>query len=164
MRVATVASEMHKRFTQRAPAPSLPTSQESSLIGLSTSQSTQLPQDLPIEENERNMALLTSLSNKSSQEVASTVIPTTFENGIVGETETKVEGQRGHEHLNFRHEHTSAPKRMANGDIKPPQYSLPTSPLETSSYGHSRKISRISEGSQISEVTRYRVTFEWLGI
>jgi len=48
--------------------------------------------------------------------------------------------------------YTSAPKRTANGEIKSPQYSLPTSPVESSQYGHSRNSSMTSRGSQIGEV------------
>ena len=47
---------------------------------------------------------------------------------------------------------TSAPKRMANGEIKPAESSQPTSPVEYSEYRHSRNSSRTSRGSQIGEV------------
>ncbi len=50
--------------------------------------------------------------------------------------------------------HTSAPKRMANGDIKSPGYSPPTIPGCSSQYGHSRNSSRTSRGSQVGEVRR----------
>ena len=49
-------------------------------------------------------------------------------------------------------EHTSAPKRMANGEVKLPGYSQPNSPVDISQYGHSRNSSRTSRGSQIGEV------------
>ena len=49
-------------------------------------------------------------------------------------------------------EHTSAPKRMANGDIKSPGYSGPNSPVDIDQCGHSRNSSRTSRGSQIGEV------------
>lgn len=49
-------------------------------------------------------------------------------------------------------EYTAAPKRMANGDIKPAGYSSPTSPIDASQYGHSRNSSRASRSSQIGEV------------
>lgn len=47
---------------------------------------------------------------------------------------------------------TGAPKRMANGEVKPLESSLPTSPVESSQYGHSRNGSRMSRGSQIGQV------------
>ena len=49
-------------------------------------------------------------------------------------------------------EHTSAPKRMANGEVKLQGYSQPSSPVDISQYGHSRNSSRTSRGSQIGEV------------
>lgn len=49
-------------------------------------------------------------------------------------------------------EHASAPKRMANGEIKSPGYSRPNSPVDIGQYGHSRNSSRTSRGSQIGEV------------
>lgn len=49
-------------------------------------------------------------------------------------------------------EHTSAPKRMANGEIKSPGYSGPNSPVDIGQCGHSRNSSRTSRGSQIGEV------------
>ena len=49
-------------------------------------------------------------------------------------------------------EHTSAPKRMANGEVKLPGYSQPSSPVNISQYGHSRNSSGMSRGSQIGEV------------
>ena len=47
---------------------------------------------------------------------------------------------------------TGAPKRMADGEIKSPGYSLPTSPIDASQPGHSRNSSRTSRSSQIGEV------------
>ena len=52
----------------------------------------------------------------------------------------------------LQNEHTSAPKRMANGEIKSPGYSRPSSPIDIGPYGHSRNSSRTSRGSQIGEV------------
>lgn len=52
----------------------------------------------------------------------------------------------------LHNEHTSAPKRMANGEIKSPGYSRPSSPVDIDQYGHSRNSSRTSRGSQIGEV------------
>lgn len=47
---------------------------------------------------------------------------------------------------------TSAPKRMANGDIKSFTGSLPTSPVDYDQNSHSGNNSLTSRGSQISEV------------
>ena len=49
-------------------------------------------------------------------------------------------------------DHTSAPKRMGNRELKPSESSSPTSPVQSSRYKHSRNSSRTSRGSQISEV------------
>lgn len=49
-------------------------------------------------------------------------------------------------------DHTSAPKRMGNRELKPSESSSPTSPVESSHYKHSRNSSRTSRGSQITEV------------
>ena len=49
-------------------------------------------------------------------------------------------------------DHASAPKRMVNGEFKPSESSLPTSPTRSSDYKRSRNNSRTSRGSQIGEV------------
>jgi len=49
--------------------------------------------------------------------------------------------------------HTSAPKRMANGEVKSSKNSLPTSPTDSSLHGHSRNSSLASKGSHIPEVS-----------
>jgi len=49
-------------------------------------------------------------------------------------------------------QYTSAPKRMANGDVKTGAGSLPTSPTDPSLYVHSRNSSTTSRSSQIGEV------------
>ena len=48
--------------------------------------------------------------------------------------------------------HSVAPKRMANGDIKSPAYSLPTSPVSSSPYEHSRSSTKTFPDSRIIEV------------
>lgn len=53
-------------------------------------------------------------------------------------------------------DHTSAPKRMVNGEFKHSESSLPTSPITSSHYKHSRNSSRTSRGSQIGEVRTSR--------
>ena len=50
--------------------------------------------------------------------------------------------------------HTSAPKRMANGDVKTALSSYPTSPTDHSLYAHSRNSSAASHSSQIGEVNK----------
>ena len=50
--------------------------------------------------------------------------------------------------------YTSAPKRMANGDIKSPPNSYPTSPIDPNSYAHSRNSSSTSRTSHIGEVSQ----------
>ena len=107
----------------------------------------------------------TPLSNYSSQEHA-----------LDGQTDTESMnaspagglGERTHQHLLVR---TGEPrqsfpmypalvsKRMANGDIKSPKESLPTSPLDSALYGHSRTTTTSSRGSQIGEVS-YAHPFE----
>ena len=53
-----------------------------------------------------------------------------------------------------RAEYTGALKRTATGQIKSPlQGSLPTSPVDSSSYGHSRNTSTTSKSSHIGEVS-----------
>ena len=52
--------------------------------------------------------------------------------------------------------HTSAPKRMVNGDIKSSRHSQVTSPISHGHYGHSRNSSMASRDSHISDVCRDR--------
>ena len=52
--------------------------------------------------------------------------------------------------------HTSAPKRMADGEVKPPETFMPIGPVSSDRYGHSRNSSRTSRSSQISEVRKAR--------
>lgn len=130
-----------------------PTSQESTLNDSLSSQLSQVRPnaagDVDIIRPHGAMTPSTSLSNKSSQEgtdgpylVARPVSPVDQDEGIrVLITDDALDKP-----------HTGAPKRMANGEVKPSKSSLPTSPVESSQYGHSRNSSRTSRGSQIGEV------------
>ena len=48
---------------------------------------------------------------------------------------------------------TSAPKRLANGEIKSPKYDAPPSPTNSNSLEHLRNSSRASRASHIGEVS-----------
>ena len=52
----------------------------------------------------------------------------------------------------FDQKRISAPKRLANGELKPSPTRLPTSPIQPRQYGHSIKSSRTSQISQMGEV------------
>ena len=144
-------------------ATALSNSRDSSLNESLNSQLSQLrPEsagDLDLSQGKRGhgeMTPSTSYSNSSSQEGILKGQSNDYEGVIM---QDKLEPARA---LNARPppgrskgphiEHTSAPKRMANGEIKSPRYSLPTSPIDASQYGHSRNSSRASRSSQIEEV------------
>lgn len=134
----------------------VPNSQQSSFNESSNSQSSQTrPGSSGFHESSHGiMTPSTTLSNKSSEERVG-----------MGETNADMMGSGlesqdglhswnapptrplGYQGINAR-----APKRTANGEIKSPQHSLPTSPVDSSQYGHSRNSSMTSRGSQIGEV------------
>ena len=101
----------------------------------------------------------TSVSNQSSQEHAGIVKVNDINFNTSGyridsqerPQPTQLPAARASEH---RVHYANAPKRMADGELKSPEYSLPTSPVSASQYGHSRNSSRTSRSSQISEVRR----------
>lgn len=135
--------------TTRSPS----NSQATSLNG---SQSSQLSQgrrnaagDLDLIRDHGAMTPSTPLSNESSQE--GTDRPYLVESDVSPvEQDGKDDRPIACDALN--QDHTSAPKRMVNGEVKPSEFSLPTSPVDSSQYGHSRNSSRTSRGSQIGEV------------
>lgn len=95
------------------------------------------------------MTLSTSLSDKSGQvgiDRPHLVEP----DASIMDKEEHIDGPVAADALDK--EDTSAPKRMANGQVKPSKSSLQTSPVEPSQNGHSRNSSRNSRGSQIGEV------------
>lgn len=141
---------------------SLPNSQQSSL---NDSSSSLLSQTRPSGVSElsqgsgvpRDMTTSTSLSNKSSEERVAMGgsddrIALTVDDGLGSQEELYTTSTPVAISAEQRYDHTSAPKRMANGEIKSPGYSLPTSPGDSSQYGHSRNSSRTSRGSQVGEV------------
>lgn len=97
----------------------------------------------------------TSLSIKPSQErsdrlyhIESDVSPMEHDNNSDGPvTDDALEKDR-----------KNASKRMANGEVKPSEASLPTDSAESSQNGHSRNSSRTSRGSQIGEVSQLYTT------
>ncbi len=144
-------------------ATSLSDSQESSLNESLRNQTSQirdgLTRDLDVSQGDRfdeEMTPSTSFSNNSSQ---GSVRKGPLNND---DAALQVEEQQPTytSAARFQHnrsqrlhiEHTSAPKRMANGEIKSPGYSRPNSPVDIGQYGHSRNSSRTSRGSQIGEV------------
>lgn len=165
-RARTGSQSSPQELASRTAAYSLPNSQDSSLNDSSTSQQSQIPQassteDIRIAHGTHHLhgttTPSTSVSNKSSREVIGTAAPP-VDQDILSSQEKRhpanpsVVRQPNHSISDLQHEHTSTPKRMANGEIKSPEYSLPTSPVGASQYGHSRDSSRTSKGSQISNV------------
>lgn len=141
---------------------SLPNSQQSSLNNSSNSL---LSQTRPSGVSElsqgsgvpRDTTPSTSLSSKSSQERvemggSDDQITLTVDDRLGSQEELYTMNTSVAMPAGQRYDHTSAPKRMANGEIKSPGYSLPTSPGDSSQYGHSRNSSRTSRGSQVGEV------------
>ena len=134
-------------------ATSLSDSQESSLNDPLKNRTSQI-QDVLTRDDE--MTPSTSFSNNSSQ---GSVRKGPLNNDdaalqVEEENSTYASAARSQHNRSQRLdiEHTSAPKRMANGEIKSPGYSRPNSPVDTGQYGHSRNSSRTSRGSQIGEV------------
>ncbi len=91
----------------------------------------------------------TSFSNKSSQECTDRPYLVEPDESTMNQDEN-IDGLIADDGLD--EDHASAPKRKANGEVKPSESSLPTSRVESSQYGHSRNSSRTSRGSQIGEV------------
>lgn len=152
MHVGQVSQEPHsRRTTFETNARSPPSSQEPSLNNgsLSSQLSHVRPNaagDLDLIRPRGAMTPSTSSSNKSSEE--RTDRPYLVEpDASTMDQDEKFDGPVAPDK-----EHTSAPKRKANGEVKPSESSLPTSPIESSQYGLSRNSSRTSRGSQIGEV------------
>ena len=98
----------------------------------------------------------TSLSNPSSQEHMAEREQRTHGAPHSPRVPTKLDtrfGQAPVANMGRPHqEHTSAPKRSADGQIKEPTPTSPTSPGYTGRYEHSRHSSTTSRGSQVGEV------------
>ena len=99
----------------------------------------------------------TSFSNGSSQERPSVGSPIdeqiSLDDGGIGMQESSSSDDTATaKRLENPGHHTSAPKRMANGEVKSPEWALPNSPAGSSQYRHSRNSSTTSRGSQIGEV------------
>ena len=99
----------------------------------------------------------TSLSNSSSQEGVGKAQLGDYDDVLLVEERQPTymsAASSQHERSRMLHtEHTSTPKRMANGEIKSSAYSLSNSPIDIGQHGHSRNSSRTSRGSQIGEVS-----------
>ena len=154
MHVGQASQEPHSRRTKfETNARSPPPSQASSLTGSLSSQLSQVrpnaASDLDFIHPHGAMDPSTSFSNKSSQEGTDRPYMMEPDESTVNQNEN-IEGLIAEHGLD--EDHTSAPKRKANGEVKPSESSLPTSPVESSQYGHSRNSSRTSRGSQIGEV------------
>lgn len=104
----------------------------------------------------------TSLSNRSSQEQALDLIQTNHDGDLLVSKETNLQGiprlsvvpnARSTQLPAASRNYTSAPKRMANGEVKTTSESLPISPSESTVYSHSRNSSSTSRNSHIGEVS-----------
>lgn len=152
--VGRASKEPHSRRTNLETTTRSPSnSQSSSLNGSLSSQLSQVRPnvagDLDLIRPHGAVTPSTSLSNESSQEGIDR--PCLVEPDVLPMDKDKtIDGPDTGGALNK--DHTSAPKRMVNGEIKTSGSSLPTSPVESSQYGHSRNSSRTSRGSQIGEV------------
>lgn len=150
-----LSQEPHSRSSNLGTsAGSPPTSQASTFNDSLSSQLSQVRSNAASDVNlirpHGAMTPSTSLSNKSSQEgtdgpylMESHVSPVDQDECIGGPITDDV----------LDKDRTGAPKRMANGEVKPLESSLPTSPVESSQYGHSRNGSRMSRGSQIGQLS-----------
>ena len=155
MNAGQASQEPHTRRTNLVTnARSPPTSQASS-GSLSCHKSQLRPNaagDLDIISPHNAMTRSTSLSNKSSQEDTDRLYLVEPDVSSVDQDEN-IDGLVTENALNKLDKvHPSAPKRMANGEVKPSESSLPASPVESSQYGHSRNSSGTSRNSQIGEV------------
>lgn len=136
-------------MTTRSP----PTSRASSLNDSLSSQLSQLRPDatgdLELIRPHGVMTPLTSLSKKSSHEATDRPYLEEPDVSLV-EQDGNIDGLLTYDVVDK--DNTSAPKRMANGEVKPSESSPSTSPVKSSQYGHSRNSSTTSRGSQIGEV------------
>ncbi|KAF6239453.1 hypothetical protein HO173_002715 [Letharia columbiana] len=153
MNAGQASQEPHTRRTNLVTnARSPPTSQASS-GSLSCHKSQLRPNaagDLDIISPHNAMTRSTSLSNKSSQEDTDRLYLVEPDVSSVDQDEN-IDGLVTENALDKVH--PSAPKRMANGEVKPSESSLPASPVESSQYGHSRNSSGTSRNSQIGELS-----------
>ena len=94
------------------------------------------------------MASATSISSISSQERQNTVTSPNMSYCAEGPDA----GQLAPTLVELHWQSSTGLKRMANGEIKVTQRSMPTSPVATGTYGHSRNSSTMSKFSQISDV------------
>ena len=144
-------------------ATSLSDSQESSLNESLRNRTSQgrddFVRDLNVTHSDRfdeEMTPSTSFSNNSSQgsarkgpsNIDDAALQVEQQQPILAPAAVSQDDQSQRLHI----EHTSAPKRMANGGIKSPGYSGLNSPVDIGQCGHSRNSSRTSRGSQIGEV------------
>lgn len=164
MRVWTGSPGESRVVNDCGAATSLPNSQNSSLNDSLHSQQSQHVPGLSTKNSRLSvdthfhgaMTPSTSLSNKSSQEIAEMEAPLIDQNAnlLQGVQSPNVLASRQmyYPFLEPGHGRINANKRMANGEIKSPGHSLPTSPTGLNQYGHSRNSSSTSRGSQISDV------------
>lgn len=141
--------EPHLETNSRIP----PTSQASSLDDSSDTQLSQLvpnaASDLDLIRSHGAMDPSTSFSNRSSQERRDRIHSVELDGSTMDQDEN--DNMPVAEDTEDK-DHTIAPKRMGNRELKPSESNLPTSPVESSHCKHSRNSNRTSQGSQISEV------------
>ena len=152
MNAGQASQEPHTRRTNLVTNARSPSTSQASSGSLSCHKSQLRPNaagDLDIISSHNTMTRSTSLSNKSSQEDTDRLY-------LVEPDVSSVDQDENIDGLVTDHAldkvHPSAPKRMANGEVKPSESSLPASPVESSQYGHSRNSSGTSRNSQIGEV------------
>ena len=142
-----------KRTNLEANARFAPNSQASSLNNSLSSQLSQVRPskvgDLGLIRPHGAMTLSTPFSDESSQEVTDRPYLVKPDTSTINQNQL-INGPAVEDALD--QDYTSAPKRMANGEVKSSESRLPTSPVELSQYGHSRNSSRTSRVSQIGEV------------
>lgn len=153
------SQNVSSKYTNLEASVPLPNSQQSSFNESANSQSSQTrPGSSGVHESSHGIITpSTTLSNKSSEERVSMGDASETNAHMMG---SGLESQEGLQSWNapltrplgYKGIYTSAQKRTANGEIKSPQHSLSTSPVDPSQYGHSRNSSMTSRGSQIGEV------------
>ena len=150
------APQEHSRRTDpgtntRSPPTSLTTSFDDSLSRDLLQGQPNAPNDLEHIHAHGAITPSTFLSSKSSQESTGSSYVAGPDVSLVNH-EGNVDGLMPYPNDSHDKSHANAPKRMANGDFKPSEFSLATSPAESSQFGDSKNSSTTSRGSQIGEV------------
>ena len=150
------ASQEHSRRTNpgtniRSPPTSQTTSFDDSLSSDLLQGRPNAPNDLELIRPHGAITPSTFLSSKSSQESTGSSYLAEPDVSLVNH-EGSVDGLMPYANDSLDKCHANAPKRMANGDFKPSEFSPATSPVDSSQFGDSRNSSTTSRGSQIGEV------------